>query len=182
MVGAGAAGLAGEVAVGGLGAELMPLVSGTVGAAAGELPGLLATGVVGAGAAVLVRGMVGAGLALAGGTGGLTAVKSGFLPTTSGLCEVDAAGFWSAALRVTRTVSFISGTADVVLERPILEVSLERGILDVPFLVGMSELDSLMEPEVGALSLFSLSLMREGEWLRATIKRTERQAVKLPKP
>lgn len=99
------------------------------------------------------------------------------LGVESVVCELGVPGFWSVALRLTRTVSFINGTADVFLGRPVLDVSLVSGILDVPFFVGSWEGFSL----AGMLSWFSVSLMREGIGLRLSIKRILKKPVKLPK-
>ena len=98
----------------------------------------VASRIVGAGdmvgAPAVRRGMVGAG---AGGRGG-PPVGVGAPPGTGGLTggaigtvADGTAGGASAAFKVTRTVSFLSGTLDVCLPSGMLPVCLLRGMLPV---------------------------------------------------
>lgn len=150
MVGAPVAigGLTGAAAVGARGIVGMPVAAtvGLMGVAVGAIPvgPAVLSGIVGAGAGVggfggpatgaVMAGMAGApaGGAIAWtGTSGLGAAAAeslmGSFGSVGGRGAKGIAGGASAALRVTRTVSFFKGTLEVILEAGILSFSLMRG-------------------------------------------------------
>lgn len=145
---AGAAGFGGAVAAGGA-------AGGAEGGAVGGAAGTVAAGGAGAGWAA---GVAGAGVGMETGWVGGFGIGTLLVPCTGTLLVLcrsaeGTAGGASAALSVTRTVSFIRGMFVVFLDNGIFDVWLERGTREDCF--------------DGWSSGFSFSLMR---WVKVGVK------------